>query len=276
MRYFISLSYCGTGFSGWQIQPNAPSVEEELEKGLTLLLGHPVDVVGAGRTDAGVHASSFVAHFDFPHFDLSDQTDRLCYKLNAILHPGISIHHIGAIHDQAHARFDATSRQYLYFIHLQKNPFIASHSWYCKYDLDFDRMNQAAQRLLGRRDFSCFEKVNGGNATSICELTEAIWKPCIPSLDQLGTPKHDLAQSLPNSEKYPYFVFSIRGNRFLRNMVRAIVGSLIEIGRGKQAPKWIDELLQEGNRSSAGQSVPGHALFLSDITYPYPLPWEKK
>lgn len=273
MRYFISLSYNGTPFSGWQIQPNAPSIEGEVEKALSLLLGFPVDVTGAGRTDAGVHASHYIAHFDAPDPTLETQRSQLCYKLNAILPSSICIHDIGAMHDQAHARFDATSRHYLYYLNLCKDPFLTGQSWYCKFDLDIEAMNRAATHLLGRKDFSCFEKVNGGNTTSICELTEAQWQPYTP---QRMDPAHYSAQILTNSEKYPYFVFSIRGNRFLRNMVRAIVGSLIEVGRGKQHPDWIRQLLLDGNRSAAGQSVPGHALFLAGITYPYPLPWEKK
>lgn len=271
MRYFISLSYCGTRFCGWQIQPNAPSIEGEVETALTKLLGTPTDVVGAGRTDAGVHAIRYIAHFDGVHPLLDTEPAKLCYKLNAILPKDISIHHIGRMHNEAHARFDATSREYLYFLHLDKDPFLSQSSWYCKFDLDFEAMNQAAQYLLGKHDFSCFEKVNGGNATSICELTHAEWKAYRPHF--LGD---RAAQFLSDSEKYPYFVFSIRANRFLRNMVRAIVGSLIEIGRGKHKPEWILELLQTGNRSAAGQSVPGHALFLSDVRYPYPLPWETK
>lgn len=278
MRHFISLSYAGARYCGWQIQPNAPSVEAEVERALSLLLGTETDVCGAGRTDTGVNAVNYIAHFDTDRPERIRDTGRFLYKLNAILPDDIAASHIGPVDPQAHARFDAVSRRYLYFVHLVKDPFASPFSFQCKFDLDFEAMNRAAAQLAGTRDFSCFEKVNGGNTTSVCTLTEARWSPYTPHL--LSRSRADAEDSgarfLPDCGKYPYFVFSIRANRFLRNMVRAVVGSLIEIGRGKRSEEWILEVLASGDRSAAGQSVPGHALFLEDIRYPYALPWEQE
>lgn len=255
MRYFLCISYNGKGFSGWQIQNNANTIEAEIEKALSMLLGSPIDVTGAGRTDTGVNAKNFYAHFDSDLEITPSNSGKLVYKLNAILPSGISINSIIPVHPQAHARFDATSRTYKYYIHCSKDPFCETYSYFCKFDLDIEAMNRGAELLLGKRDFSCFEKLNGGNATSVCDVTYAKWeeyKPVVAGDD--GT---------------KYIVFTITANRFLRNMVRAIVGSLMEIGRGRRAPEWILELLEEKNRCAAGQSVPGHALFLVNVEYPY-------
>ena len=265
MRYFIRLSYRGAGFSGWQIQENAHTVEAEVEKALNTLLGKnldsqtstpkSIDVVGAGRTDTGVNAKGFYAHFDSSSKELILNPRKIIYKLNAILPAGISICDIIPVHKDAHARFDATSRTYKYYVHCGKDPFCETYSYFCKFDLDIEAMNKGAELLLGKKDFSCFEKMNGGNATSICEVTHAKWEEYQPIVKGCDSAK--------------YLVFTISANRFLRNMVRAIVGSLMEIGRGKREPEWIDRLLLEQNRCAAGQSVPGHALFLVDIKYPY-------
>ena len=255
MRYFLCISYRGAGFSGWQIQENAHTIEAEVEKTLSTLLGETIDVVGAGRTDTGVNAKNFYAHFDSSSQELVSNPERIVYKMNAILPYGISVNSIIPVHEDAHARFDATSRTYKYYIHCSKDPFCESYSYFCKFDLDTDAMNRGAQFLLGKRDFSSFEKANGGNATSICEVTEARWEEYTPVV--------------AGSDSTKYLVFTITANRFLRNMVRAVVGSLVEIGRGKRDPEWIYELLDQKDRCAAGQSVPGHALFLTNVEYPY-------
>ena len=182
MRYILSLSYDGSAFCGWQIQPSSPSVQQCLEEALVKLCGGPVPVTGAGRTDTGVHAADYVCHFDLTGslpFEASD----FCYKLNAILPRSIVVHAVLPVPDDFHARFSATQRSYTYFIHRKKDPFVAAYSWLCGFpDLDFDAMNQACQYLLGTHDFSCFEKVGGANKTSLCTITEAFWKPYTPTL----------------------------------------------------------------------------------------------
>ncbi len=246
MRYFICLSYNGSAFCGWQIQENANSVQQELQKALSTLLKEDISVTGAGRTDSGVNAKNYIAHFDcqttlndFPH---------LSYKLNAILPKEIAVEKIFPVHGTAHARFDATSRTYKYYIHTCKDPFNSGFSTFVQPSrMNMERMNRAARYLLGTRDFSSLEKVNGGNKTSICTVTEAYWEQTDES----------------------HYIFTVSANRFLRNMVRAMVGSLLEVGAGKREPEWIEEMLQKRDRSLAGQSVPGNALFLVAVRYPY-------
>ena len=247
MRYFIILSYNGAAFCGWQIQENANSVQQEIQNALGILLKEPVTVTGAGRTDTGVNAIDYVAHFDSTN--ILKNCPYLCYKLNAILPKEISISRILPMHPQAHASFDATSRCYKYYIHTYKGPFPAGFSYFVKGKPDIEKMNLAAALLLGEHDFSSFEKVNGGNKTSVCNVMEAKW-------EQISENR---------------YVFTVRANRFLRNMVRAMVGSLLEVGLGKREPEWIAQVLSQKERGKAGQSVPGNALFLADITYPYSL-----
>ena len=257
MRYKIRLSYDGKAFCGWQIQNNARTVQGELEKALSILLGTPVQVIGAGRTDSEVNAINYIAHFDTPD-GVSIEAAHLCYKLNAMLPREIAIHEVSETSCEFHARFDAKSREYHYFIHFRKDPFCEKHSYRMRYPLDIEKMNEAAGYLIGDHDFSCFEKVGGNNATSICTVTEAAWTTYRPAhADMMGYPFKD----------GDYIVFRIRANRFLRNMVRAIVGSLIEVGRGKKNPDWIEELIRSGSRSDAGSSVPGNALFFTGADY---------
>ena len=311
MRYILCLSYDGSAFCGWQIQPSSPSVQQTLEESLAKLCGGPVQVTGAGRTDTGVHAADYVCHFDLTGslpFEASD----FCYKLNAILPRGIAVRSVLPAADDFHARFSATQRSYTYFIHRQKDPFVAAYSWQCGYPgLDFDAMNEACQYLLGTHDFSCFEKVGGANKTSLCTITEAFWKPYTPSIYSVmdsGFPPEEgiLSETVVSddpsqtslgpsllcgrgwpqvSERTPsscdrsprvipseakesqYWYFRVSADRFLRNMVRAIVGTLIEVGRGKHDPAWVKELIETGTRGDAGESVPGHALFLSKVKY---------
>jgi len=254
MRYFIRLSFLGTSYSGWQIQQNATSVQAELEKALSLLLGTSVEVLGAGRTDSGVHAMNYIAHFD-SNLELSEKATEFLYKLNAILAPDISAHAITPVSEQAHARFDALSRTYLYYIHLYKNPFIEPFSTFCPFSLDVAAMNQGAEQLLGTHDFSSFSKLHGGNKTNICTLSQAFWSKPEPCLPVMATEGH--------------LVFTVSANRFLRNMVRAIVGSLIEVGRGKIPPGEINKILEKKDRNAAGASVSAQGLFLYKIDYPY-------
>jgi len=247
MRRFIQLSYDGSPFCGWQVQPNVPSVQAEMERALSIVFGEPVTVVGAGRTDTGVNARHYIAHFDVSAWP-DEEAVRLLRKLNAILPPAIVAEAFYAVADDAHARFDAVSRTYRYYIHTAKDPFIR-HSCRCWYDFDVEAMNRAAEPLLGKHDFSSFEKTGGDNKTSLCTVTEAHWE----AVDDT------------------HLVFTITADRFLRNMVRATVGTLLEVGRGRQAPAWVETVLAAQDRSEAGQSVIGEALFLEDIRYPYPL-----
>ena len=257
MRYKIRLSYDGSAFCGWQIQNNARTLQGELEKALSTLLGSPVQVTGAGRTDSDVNAIGYIAHFDVPD-EVSVEAAHLCYKLNAMLPREMAVHEVSVASEDFHARFDARMREYHYFIHFRKDPFCEKYSYRMRYPLDIDKMNEAAGHLLGEHDFSCFEKVGGNNATSICTVTEAVWNTYRPMhADMMGFP----------CEEGDYIVFRIRANRFLRNMVRAVVGSLIEVGRGKKEPSWIAQLIESGSRSDAGSSVPGNALFFTGAEY---------
>lgn len=244
------MSYDGADFCGWQIQPDAPSVQGELERALGVLLKLPTQVVGAGRTDTGVHASHYVAHFDS---DSEIDCRQLAYKLNAILPDSIAIKGVSPVAPDFHARFDAKRREYTYRLHRVKDPFAVKTSYFYGYpQVDFDAMNLAARRLVGTHDFSCFEKSGGDNKTSICTVTEAFWREESPG----------------------HWIFRISADRFLRNMVRAIVGTLLEVGRGRRSVEDFASLVlpagenpREVRRSSAGESAPGHALFLSDIDY---------
>ena len=297
MRYRITLSYDGASFCGWQLQPHSPSVQQCLEEALSRLTGTRVAVTGAGRTDTGVNAVNYVAHFDLDRGLPFPQPD-FCYKLNAILPRSIVVQAVVPERDDFHARFDARRRFYTYFIHRRKDPFVEAYSWRCGYPgLDFGAMNRAARALLGTHDFSCFEKTGGANKTSICTVYEAYWEPYTPSHVAVmglesGTTGSETCATLgtirgrgplgrgreatvsdpvvPDSVLVPesnYWYFRISADRFLRNMVRAIVGTLIEVGRGKQEEEWVARLVTSGTRSDAGESVPGHALFLNRVEY---------
>ena len=244
MRYFIQLSYDGTRYHGWQIQPNGISVQETLQKSLSTLLRQTVEVVGAGRTDAGVHARMMMAHFDCPGENPMD-CSQLVYKLNKILPPDIAVQEVFPVADDMHARFSATTRTYYYFINLRKSPFLRSYSWYVYGSLDFQKMNEAASTLMEYKDFTSFSKVNTDTKTNDCTITKAVWEELSPG----------------------EWRFTISANRFLRNMVRAIVGTLVEVGRGKLTVGQFREVIEQKNRCSAGESVPGNALFLVDIRY---------
>ena len=253
MRFFIYLSYDGTRYHGWQIQPNGISVQEVLNKALSTLLREPIEVTGAGRTDAGVNASLMVAHFD------SQQTTdngQLTYRLNKLLPYDIAIHKIVPVKPDAHARFSATSRTYHYYIITEKTPF-EPYAYRFPQALDFDKMNEAAQTLFDYTDFTSFSKLHTDVKTNNCCIMKAEWAPVTPQLStvncQLSTPK---------------WQFTITADRFLRNMVRAIVGTLLDVGRGVLTIEQFREIIEKKDRCSAGTSVPGNALFLADITYP--------
>ena len=256
MRYLIRLSYDGADFCGWQIQNQAPSVQECLQDALAVLLKRETPVTGAGRTDTGVHAAGYAAHFDSDDLGGIDP-EQFVYKLNAILPRSVTVHSVTPVRDDFHARFDAVRREYSYFVHSGKDPFIASYSLREDRPLDVEAMNRAAARMIGTHDFSCFEKTGGSNKTSVCTVYEASW--------QSYRPAH--AALLGFGEGQQYLYFRIAADRFLRNMVRATVGTLLEIGLGRQDPAWMDEVLASGDRGSAGESVPGYALFLNKVEY---------
>jgi pseudouridylate synthase I len=262
MRFFIRLSFHGANYSGWQIQQNANSVQAQLERALSVYLGENIGVCGAGRTDAGVHGINYVAHFDSQHIDLSQKYIGCIYKLNAILPADITIHAITPVAEDAHARFDAIQRSYAYYIHCQKHPFISDVSTFLPYTPDIEAMNRAASLLLGTHDFTSFAKLHGGAKTSICTLTEARWEALYGSIDKTtALPAHLLPPEA--------FVFHISADRFLRNMVRSIVGTLLEIGRGKRPETEILDVLAKKSRSAAGNSVAARGLFLTNVEYPY-------
>ncbi len=248
MRYFVTFSYDGGRYHGWQIQPNGDSVQERLQRALTTLLRENIAVTGAGRTDAGVHARMMVAHFDTDVcFEAADGINgaQLAYKLNRLLPQDISVQRVERVSDEMHARFSATSRMYRYYIHLVKNPFLRSYSCEIHYPLDFSRMNEAARMLLSYEDFGAFCKSGADVKTTLCQVMKAEW--------------------VQTSETKWYF--EIRANRFLRNMVRAVVGTLIDVGRGRLTLDEFRKVVEGKRRTEAGESMPGNALFLEDITY---------
>lgn len=241
-RYFLSLSYNGSSYHGWQIQPNAASVQQEIETALSKLHGNdPIEVVGCGRTDAGVHAQQYFLHTDLP---LQWDPQQLVFKLNRMTSPDIAFFQAWETASDLHARFDASQRTYRYFIHQQKNPFKNHTSWYLQTKLDVAAMNLAAKHLLGQQDFGSFAKLHTDVKTNICEVFAAHWQ---------------------KSENGLYF--EITANRFLRNMVRAIVGTLVEVGLGKLNPNDLVQIIEAKDRGVAAVSAPAQGLFLWKITY---------
>lgn len=242
MRYFVWISFDGTAYHGWQIQPNGISVQAKLQQCLSTLLRQPIDVTGAGRTDAGVHARQMAAHFDF-----AQELDcrQLAYRLNRILPRDISCEKVERVADDLHARFSATGRTYRYFIHTRHDPFKRYFSVELNWQLDFDKMNEAAAHLLTVDDFKAFCKAGGDNKTTLCTVTCAQW---------VKTGDHS-------------YYFEISANRFLRNMVRAVVGTLIDVGRHNLSIEQFKDIVKNGTRSDAGQSMPAHGLFLWRVDY---------
>lgn len=244
VRYFIELSFNGKDFVGWQIQLNGISVQEVLNKALSTIFREKIETVGCGRTDTGVHASYFVAHFDAEN-PYSIEISRAIYKLNRILPYSIAVSSISEVASTTHARFDAIERTYRYVISTKKNPFLTNLAYHYSLPLDIDKMNIAAALLLTITDFTSFAKLHSDNKTNLCKVVKAEW-----------------------SQEDDTLVFTITANRFLRNMVRAVVGTLIDIGLGKYGPEEILQIAEAGSRSVAGFSVPAEGLFLSNIVYP--------
>ncbi|WP_209329569.1 tRNA pseudouridine(38-40) synthase TruA [Lunatimonas salinarum] len=241
-RYFLELAYEGTNFHGWQIQENASSVQEEVERALSTILRAPTQVMGSGRTDAGVHAKQQFAHFDC--LEIADKKE-FVKKINAVLPLGIGVYQVHQVVEDAHARFDAQWRSYEYVIGLRKNPFEAGLVWRCFYDLDVDRMNRAASLLCTYEDFESFSRVKTEAKHFRCKIKEAYWE-----------------------QKDQHLIFHITANRFLRGMVRAIVGTLVQVGRGQIDAEGFEGVIKAKRRVIAGASAPPQGLFLSKVVYP--------
>jgi tRNA pseudouridine38-40 synthase len=241
MRYFLQLSYFGKQYHGWQRQPSDLSVQEILEDRLGKLLGNTVDIVAAGRTDAGVHARMMVAHFDWE----APLEEEIIYRLNAFLPEDIAVQGVRAVHPEAHARFNATSRTYQYRLLREKDPFEKDTAYYLNQPLDFDAMNKAAAVLLSFEDFKAFSRTHTDVKTYICRISRAEW-----------------------AREGASWVFTITADRFLRNMVRAVVGTLLLVGKGMITPEDVKTIIKSRDRSRAGASVPAKGLYLTGITYP--------
>jgi len=244
-RFFIYLSFKGSNYHGWQIQNNAVSVQSMVNNALSLILQTKIEVVGAGRTDTGVHAKNYVAHFDIASDKFVFKPKDLIFKLNNFLPLDIAIHHIIEVKTELHARFSATSRTYCYYISRNKSPFNNDFAYYVYGKLEIEKMNQAASLLLNNDDFKAFSKSGSDNISTLCKVSYAKWE-----------------------EKEEMLVFTITANRFLRNMVRAIVGTLIDVGKDKVSIAKFKQIIESKNRSDAGFSVPACGLFLEKIDYP--------
>lgn len=242
MRYFVEFSYDGTPYHGWQQQPNALSVQQVMEEAFSLLLGESVQLTAAGRTDTGVHARHMVAHFDITRDDLGDEW---VAKLNSYLPQAIAVKQFTQVPEEAHARFDALERCYEYIVIQHKDPFQDHGAYYIRKHLNIGAMNEGAGHLIGIQDFACFSKSNTDVKTFICDVRHAAW---VQEKDRL--------------------VFRICADRFLRNMVRAIVGTLLDVGSGKGQPADVKTIIKSGKRSEAGPSVPAKGLYLVGISYP--------
>lgn len=243
-RYFVEISFRGTNYHGWQIQKNAPTVQQKLNECFSTVLREEIRITGAGRTDTGVHALYYVGHFDSSKENLHKDESFLNH-INHFLPSDIAVHRIISVNSDAHARFSALTRTYEYWICRHKNPFLEGYAWMLFRKLHLDAMQKACRYLIGVHDFSSFCKVHSGAHTHICQVTEAYW-----------------------IEQNSMLVFHITADRFLRNMVRAIVGTMIEIGKGSCPPEQIAAIIEARNRSAAGESVPAQGLFLTKITYP--------
>lgn len=244
MRYFIYISYKGTSYHGWQVQPNSPTVQQILDEALSVVLNEKVSTTGAGRTDTGVHALIFCAHFESNYSSL-DTDNKLIFRLNCYLPEDISVSSIRKVHPDANARYSAVSRTYKYYISRTKDPFFNNSSWYLHLDIDTSIMNEASKILLNHSDFTSFSKLHSGAKTNICRIYHANW---------------EVLESR--------FVFTIRADRFLRNMVRAIVGTMIDVGSGKITPEKFEDIILQKDRCKAGKSAPARGLFLTEIEYP--------
>lgn len=250
-RYFIKLSYDGSAFHGWQRQPNASSVQQTVEEALSTVLGIPVVVTGAGRTDTGVNAREMYAHFDVPEIALSriSDTQKIIGSLRRLCGRMIGVMDLLPVSPEAHARFDATLRRYRYFAIFSPSPFAGRYAWSAPDSLDVEAMNEAASILKATDDFTSFAKLHGNAATNICRVSEAVWTPYQYPTGEAG------------------LVFTIAADRFLRNMVRAVVGTLVEVGRGKMTVPQFRDVIAARDRCAAGTSMPAQALFLWDVEY---------
>jgi len=243
-RYFLFLSFRGTAYNGWQLQPATPTVQGEINRALSTILRETINVTGAGRTDTGVHASFFCCHFDSVTSTLEGDLPFL-HKINCFLPNDISVSKIVKVKPEANARFDALSRTYCYSVLKEKDPFLIQTGWLLSWDLNVEKMNEASEVLLRHTDFTSFSKLHGGNKTNLCKITGAKWQ--------------DQGKNL---------VFTITADRFLRNMVRAITGTMIQIGRGKLTVAEFEDIIIAKNRGLAGQSAPAQGLSLTAIEYP--------
>jgi tRNA pseudouridine38-40 synthase len=243
-RYFIFISYKGTSYHGWQIQPNSVTIQEILDDALSIVLSEKISTTGAGRTDTGVHALFFCAHFDSNSPDL-DKDNKLVFRLNRFLPDDISVYSIKKVVPDANARFSALSRTYKYYITRIKDPFFENSSWFLFGNIDIKEMNKACNLLLNYSDFTSFSRLHSNSKTNICKIYSATWK-----------------------EQDNRLVITIKADRFLRNMVRAIVGTMIEIGFKKMNLKEFEEIIKAKDRCKAGKSAPAKGLFLTDIEYP--------
>lgn len=241
-RFAAKISFVGTNYHGWQVQNNAKTVQGEINRALSMIFREDINVVGCGRTDTGVHASHYILHWDAKP---SLSPDKIQYKLNAILPHDIAFHQVLEVNQDFHARFSAESRSYEYYVHFSKDPFLLNRSMELFKPLDLNAMNEAAQDFLGEQDFTSMAKAHGGNHTFICNVTRAEWEATKSGI-----------------------VFHVSANRFLRNMVRAMVGTLMEVGYHKQDTGFVAEVLKQKNRSAAGESVKACGLYLSNIVYP--------
>ena len=242
-RYFLKLSFDGTRYHGWQRQENAHTVQAEIEKGLQTLFQENITITGCGRTDTGVHAKIYYLHFDSNKIL---DSKKFLHSINRVLPHDIAVYELHTAADSAHARFDATSRTYEYLIHQKKNPFLHLRSVYVPHKLDLDRINQAANLITNYTDFTSFAKLHSDNKTNDCTVFESFW-------------------SIHEDE----LIYTIKANRFLRNMVRALVGTLIEIGQNQKSITQLDEIFKAKDRAAAGVSAPAHGLYLSGVEYPY-------
>lgn len=243
MRYFAELSYKGTAYCGWQRQPNARSVQQTIEEALSTILRESIEIVGAGRTDTGVHAAFYVAHFDTTK-EIVNPAD-FVYHLNALLPEDVAFGRIYEVASDAHARFDATEREYRYYIQSRKDPFTKATTWQLTTPLDIEAMNEAAKVLLATEDFTTFAKLGSNNTNNICHIFRAEWVEIECGMT----------------------VFIFRANRFLRNMVRAVVGTLVDVGRGKISVAEFEEIVASRDLSRASSSAPASGLFLTDVKY---------
>jgi tRNA pseudouridine38-40 synthase len=243
-RYFIFISYKGTSYHGWQLQPYSVTVQKILENALSVVLGEDISTTGAGRTDTGVHAHFFCAHFDSLSPDLCNN-NKLVFRLNSFLPEDISVSEIKKVFPAANARYSAISRTYMYYVSRKKDPFLNGSSWFLHGDIDVESMNKACEILFRHSDFTSFSKLHSGSKTNICKIYEAFWE-----------------------EEDSRLVFTIRADRFLRNMVRAIVGTMVSIGFGKMNLSEFEAVILAGDRCKAGTSAPAKGLFLTGIEYP--------